>query len=81
MNITSQTFSSPSHDDTFVSVPVVPVAKTLPFQMEMSYYLEKGWNIKDLCNLDNFEKAFMSQSALFWIEKQAEKEKAMFGEK
>ena len=47
----------------------------------MSYYLEKGWNIKDLCNLDNFEKAFMSQSALFWIEKQAEKEKAMFGEK
>ena len=45
----------------------------------ISYYLEKGYKLKELLNLDNFEKAIMIQSALFWIEQRNEEKKALFG--
>lgn len=34
----------------------------------MSYYLERGHSIKELINLDNFEKTFMLASATFQVE-------------
>lgn len=43
----------------------------------MSYYLERGHTLDELCNLSRFEKLFMKASAIYQLETKAEMYKGL----